>query len=197
MHGAPLVGWLLVVLTAGTGLLCLLRARAGIPTGQCGRRTARAEGAMGLGMAFMAVPATGWDRAGWGPPLFIAVFAALGLRSLAFARGECHRAHHALEAAAMVYMAAAMTGGAPGVMAGGTMAGMDHQSMGLPAVNAALLCYFAGNALWTGSRMLAPPVPAPLTGTHGDGVGILQAPELAAACRLSMTTAMLVMLLLM
>ena len=196
MHEPPLVGWLLVVLSTGTGTLCMLRARAEIPTGQCARRTAYAEGVMGLGMALMAVPATALDEAGWGPPLFIAVFAALALRSLAFARGECHRAHHALEAAAMVYMAAVMTGGADS-MAMGAMTGMGHRAMGLPAVNAVLLCYFAGSALWTGSRMLAQPAPAALPSPHGGGAGILQAPEVAAACRLSMTTGMLVMLVIM
>ncbi|UQA91151.1 DUF5134 domain-containing protein [Streptomyces halobius] len=201
MHGPPLVGWLLVALAAGTAALCLLRARAGDSTGWCARRTAGAEAVHSLGMALMAVPVAMPGQGTWKVPLLIALYSALILRTLLFAHGECHRAHHTVEAAAMLYMAAAMTT-APGPMDTGSMAGIDHGTMGVPAVNTLLLGYFAIYMLWAGARITTvPPVNAAGAGS-ADAVGttfptMMHAPEVGNACRVSLAVAMFVMTLMM
>ena len=190
MHGPPLVGWLLVVIGSATGVSCLLRTRAGCAAAPGARRTARDEGIMGLGMALMAVPGTAPHEGTWGPPLFAAVFGVIALRSVALAHRESHRVHHAVEAAAMVYMALLMTAmPAPG---SDGMADMTHGTSGIPAVTALLLCYFAGYALWTAVRILpaaAPATPGAPTAT------LLGAPGVATACRVSLSIGMLAMLL--
>ncbi|MCC2275242.1 DUF5134 domain-containing protein [Streptomyces sp. ET3-23] len=198
MHGSPLVGWLLVAIAGGTGLLCLLRARVGGPTAWCGQRTACAEGVMGFGMAVMAVPRTALDAHRWGPPVFVVLFVALALRSVFFARGELHRVHHAFEAAAMAYMAAVMS---PGGMPGGSMEDMHHdRTMGLPAVNALLAVYFAVYVVVTGAHLLMESGPAVVPARDGVATapgGMLVAPAVEAACRLSLAIGMLVMVLMM
>ncbi|WP_269856279.1 DUF5134 domain-containing protein [Streptomyces sp. RPT161] len=191
MHGPPLVGWLLVVIGSATGVSCLLRTRARCAAAPGERRTARDEGIMGLGMALMAVPGTALHEHTWGPPLFAALFGAIALRSALLVRRESHRAHHALEAAAMVYMAALM---AMPSRASDDMADMPHSMVGIPAVTALLLCYFAAYALWTAVRLLpatspaAPGAPTP---------ALLGAPGVATACRVSLSIGMLTMLLTM
>ncbi len=197
MHAPPLVGWLLVVIGSATGVSCLLRTRAGCAAAPGERRTARDEGIMGLGMALMAVPGTFLHERAWGPPLFAAVFGAIAIRSALLARSESHRAHHALEAAAMVYMALlmAMPPHASNDMAG--MAGMAPSMTGMagvPAVTALLLCYFAAYAIWTAVRLL-PTTPAATPGT--PTTALLVTPGAATACRVSLSIGMLTMLLIM
>lgn len=81
----------------------------------------------------------------------------------------------------MVYMAA--------VMAGGTHSG-------LPVLTGALLAYFTGYVLWTGTRLVPVAVAGPEGGTRGARTaGLADRPELARACRLSMGIGMLAMLL--
>ncbi|MET9834004.1 DUF5134 domain-containing protein [Streptomyces sp. NPDC006385] len=201
MHGPPLVGWLLVALTAGTGVLCLLRAGAGDSTGPCARRTAGAEAVHGLAMALMAVPLTMPGQGVWQTPLLIAIYSALILRTLLFARGECHRAHHTVEAGAMVYMAATMMTAPVGVDMS-SVAGMGHDTMGVPTVNALMLGYFGAYVLWAGTRITAGR-PASAEGARSVGVAgvgfpmVLRAPEVGAACRVSLAVGMFVMTLMM
>lgn len=166
MHGPPLVGWLLVAVTGGTGLFCLLRMRG---AGREVRRAAGGEALMGLGMAVMAVP---WAQPSAAPgsrplgPVLLAVFfTAAGLRSALLVRApgrgvhRAHHAHHVVGAAAMVYMALAMT------PTGGGHGGMAHGPAGVPALTGALLVYFAASALCAAPRLIpaAGPVNAGLT----------------------------------
>ncbi|AQW54985.1 DUF5134 domain-containing protein [Streptomyces violaceusniger] len=213
MHGAPLVGWLLVALCAATGAYCLLQMR-GEPPGP-GRRIAGAEALMGWGMAAMAVPSTVLDPRPWGPAAFAAVFAVAAVRALLPVRGAGlpgHRLHHAIGALAMVYMALAMmtgtTGGhhhtgqtAPGRMAGG-----------VPLLTGVLLVYFAVYVVRSGLR-LVPMTDGALdgagvravddadagagarAGAGSSGTGWSRRPELRHACRLSMGIGMCAMLL--
>ncbi|MCM2429742.1 DUF5134 domain-containing protein [Streptomyces sp. RKAG337] len=173
MHGPPLVGWLLVVLSAATGLSCLLR------------HAARDEALMGAGMAVMAVPMSVLDPRPWGSLLLALVFAAAAVRALLLARRPGHHLHHALGAAAMVYMAAAMGTAAPA----GTHAG--HAPAGAPLLTGALLVYFAGYVLAAGARLVTVAAVAP---AGGPPAGVPIAPELAA-CRVSMALGMFAMLL--
>ncbi|MCQ4041875.1 DUF5134 domain-containing protein [Streptantibioticus rubrisoli] len=191
MHGPPLVGWLLVVIGSATGVSCLLRTRAGCAAAPGERRTARDEGVMGLGMAVMAVPSAALREPAWGPPLFAAAFGLIAIRSVILVRREPHRAHHALEAAAMVYTALLMA--VPSHASDG-MADMSHGTPGIPALTALLLCYFAAYALWTAARML--PAAAPET-QAAPTTALLAAPGLATACRISLSIGMLAMLLTM
>jgi hypothetical protein len=185
--GPPLAGWLVVAVGAATGVSCLLRARV---LAGADRRVARAEGAKGLGMALMALPAAGPAQHPWGCWLLAAAFAALTARSLAPAvrggHGAAHHTHLALGAAAMAYMAV-VAARAPG----GGMAGMSGAG-GVPWLDAALLAYFGLYALWAGTRML--PAAAAPAGVPVPG-GLLAAPELAAACRASLCLGMFAMLL--
>lgn len=176
MHGPPLVGWLLVVLSAATGLSCLLR------------HAARDEALMGAGMAVMAVPVSVLDTRPWGAPLLAAVFAAVAVRALLLARRPGHHLHHALGAGAMVYMAAAM-GTAP---AGGHA---GHAPAGTPLLTGALLVYFAVYVLGAGARLVTVTAGAPaVVPAGGIPAGTTAAPELAA-CRVSMALGMFAMLL--
>jgi hypothetical protein len=163
------VGWLLVALGAGTGLYCLAARPAG-----------RDEGVMGLGMAAMAVPVSVLDPAPWGPPLFAVLFGAMAVRALLMARGQGHHAHHAVGAAAMAYMAVAMV---PGGHA------QAHAMGGVPLLTGALLLYFTAYVLAAGARLATVPVAA------GPAAAVPRAPELAAACRVSMALGMCAMLL--
>ncbi|GGS99078.1 DUF5134 domain-containing protein [Streptomyces chromofuscus] len=178
MHGPATSGWLLVALCAATGAYCLLRLRSGVEEQ---RRTAGDEALMGFGMAAMAVPAAVYTPPQWAWPVYAVVFGAAGLRALWAARTGGHHLHHLVGASAMVYMAWAMAA-APG---------HGHGGSGLPPVTGALLLYFTGYVLLGGARLV--PVPAVAGGPHPAGWG--DRPELARACRLSMSIAMVAMLL--
>lgn len=206
MGGPPLVGWLLVVTGAVTGLSCLLRARAAVALAPDERRVARAEGVKGLGMALMAVPGFALDQRPWGATLFVVVFGAMALWSVALLRHGGHRAHHvhlSLGAAAMVYMALAMVTAPAGASGMPGMTGMrgDLGPVGTPVLSGLLLAYFALYALWAGIRMLPAAGPTAVavgaTAGAGAGGGVLAAPELAAACRVSLGIGMFAMLLTM
>ncbi|MFE0464397.1 DUF5134 domain-containing protein [Kitasatospora sp. NPDC058965] len=181
MHGPVLLSWLLALLTAATGTICLARLRRPVAR-HPGRGSDAAEAAMGLGTAAMIVSG---DRLP--APLWVALFALLGAVSLAAAVGHRggpgdgpgHRLHHAVGAAAMAYMALARPGRAahPGMV----------MTMGWPALTGALLLYFGGYALWTGSRLLT----ADGTGGAAPGGPVPQ------ACRLAMGVGMFAMLLAM
>jgi hypothetical protein len=177
MHGPPaLVGWLLVVLGAATGLACLLRPRGD-----------REEALMGIGMAAMAVPASVVDPRPWAPVLFTGVFALATARAVLLARRRGrhgHHAHHAVCGAAMVYMAAAMIPAAPDGMAA-------HGPGGAPALTGLLLVYFAVYVLAAGVRLVD--VPGGVQAVRPAG----GAPDVAAACRVSMALGMFAMLLTM
>ncbi|MDH6109114.1 hypothetical protein P3T36_006197 [Kitasatospora sp. MAP12-15] len=193
MHGAAVLSWLLVMVTAATGVLCLVRMRGAEP----GRRSlhesdyesAAAEAAMGLGMAVMIAAG---DRLP--PPLWAGLFGLLAAVSLLAAAGggtaalRAHRLHHAVGALAMVYMVLAMGGGRqqPGMA-------MDPASPGVPLVTGLLLLYFGCYALWTGSRLFTVNGPGGPSGrsTHG----VLQGGDLPQACRLAMGVGMFAMLL--
>ncbi|MFE1913154.1 DUF5134 domain-containing protein [Streptomyces anandii] len=190
MHGPASPGWLLVALCAATGAYCLLRMRS---TVEEQRRSAGGEALMGFGMAAMAVPAAAFTPPAWAWPAYAVVFGAAALRALWSARTSAHHLHHLIGAAAMVYMAA--------VMAAAPAAHHHaHGASGVPLVTGALLLYFVGYVLLTGTR-LVPAGPAP-TGAalasgslRGAGPGWGDRPELAQACRLSMGMAMVAMLL--
>jgi hypothetical protein len=176
-----LVGWLLVLLSAATGVVCLLR------TG--GRGASGGEGLMGIGMAVMAVPASVLDLRPWGPGALAVFFGAAALRALRRAgscpAGSAHHAHHAVGAAAMAYMAAVM------VPSGVSAEHAGHgPGTGIPLLTGLLLAYFAAYVLAAGVRLVSVP------NTAGTPVtAVLQAPELVAACRVSMAIGMLAMLL--
>ncbi|MFF2654890.1 DUF5134 domain-containing protein [Streptomyces sp. NPDC058045] len=180
--------WLLVALCAASGAYCLLRMRSGVAAQ---RRSAGGEALMGFGMAAMALPAAVLAPPVWAWPAAAVVFGAVTLRAAWSARHDRHHLHHAVGSAAMVYMALAMTGpgghGAPGT----PMPGMAHTGSGPPVLTGLLLLYFAAHALWSGARLvpLTAPAGAPAPTAWTDR------PELAHACRLSMSIAMLAMLL--
>jgi Domain of unknown function (DUF5134) len=203
MGGPPLVGWLVVLLGTATGVSCLLRTRAAVGLAPADRRVARAEGLKGLGMALMAVPAPALDQRPWGAPLFVVVFGAMTVWSVMPLRRGGHLAHHvhlAVGAAAMVYMALVTAAAPAGSMTSPGMAGMPSAQpgpAGIPLVSGLLMAYFASYALWAGIRML--PVSGPLAPAAGGraGGGVLAAPELATACRVSLGIGMFAMLLTM
>jgi hypothetical protein len=179
------------------GVSCLLRARTRYAAaGE--RRTARDEGLMGLGMGLMAVPVSTLGERWWGPVVFTLLFGTMAVRFAVLARGERHRFHHAVEAAAMAYMAVAMgTGGGSGMTG---MAGMGEHvggSPGIPAFTGILLAYFALYALAAGIRLFPVTGPEPVTAAGPPAGSILQAPQFAAACRLSLAIGMFAMLLTM
>ncbi|MFD8589391.1 DUF5134 domain-containing protein [Streptomyces sp. NPDC059637] len=179
MHGPPLVGWLLVALCAATGTWCLLRMRACRAAAE--RREAAAGALMGVGMALMAVPVTVLDTGTAGAAVFAAVFTAAGLHALVLARHDRHQVHHAVGAAAMVYMAVVMAQGTAGH--GGHTAHAAHAvgrpeaaASGLPLVSGLLLVYFTGHALWCVVRSVPAGVPAvpaapPALAVGGAGPG--------------------------
>ncbi|MFD7500250.1 DUF5134 domain-containing protein [Streptomyces sp. NPDC059850] len=176
MHGPPLIGWLLVALSAATGTYCLLRVR-GEPPGPS-RRGARAEALMGWGMAAMAVPSATLDPRPWGPPVFAAVFGVAAVRAVGH-----HHPHHAIGALAMAYMALAMMARPTG--------GHSHDASmtagGIPLLTGVLLAYFAVYAVRSGLRLL------PMT--DGTVTAIGPPPELRHACRLTMAIGTIAMLL--
>jgi hypothetical protein len=221
VHAPLAVGWLLVALCAASGGYCVLRTRSGVPAQ---RATARGEALMGFGMAAMAVPAAVLAPPGWVWLGYAAVFGAATLvvcAALLVRRGgTAHHLHHLIGMLAMVYMACAMAA-VPGGMSGGhaDMAGMSGmvEPAGWPVVTGVLLVYFAGYVLWAGARLVPGAVPAAAVaggggaaagGAREAAVGITgggsagragarwgERPELALACRLSMGTAMVAMLL--
>ncbi|MFE6867115.1 DUF5134 domain-containing protein [Kitasatospora sp. NPDC057692] len=193
MHGPNLVSWLLAALTAASGGYCLSRLRrapcapaegAAGPAPDAGPRrlgaheSDLAEGLMGCGMAAMAVTGTAVPGEVWawvyGPPAVLLLLAAVRRPAR-----RAHRLHHAVGALAMTYMALAMAAG-PG------HAG-HHAAAGSPALTGALLAYFGGYALWSGSRLLS----------GSGGTVPAAAAGLPRACRLSVVIGMFAMLLTM
>lgn len=204
MHGPPLVGWLLVVLTGTTGLYGahrFLRRPSAAGSGAA-RRAAGSDALMGLGMALMAVPPTALDTRPWGPWLFACYFSAFGVAATVWAvraraaGHRAHHAHHALGAAAMVYAALTMAVAAEG----GGHAGHRGAS-GLPPLTGALLVYFAGYALWAGTRLVtARPETGDRPGSGGAAPGerlAAPAPAYPAACEVCRGISMLAMVLTM
>ncbi|MFE1359758.1 MULTISPECIES: DUF5134 domain-containing protein [Streptomyces] len=202
MHEGPVVvGWLLAALCGGTGLYCLHRARAG--PGPVARRPAALEGAMGLGMAVMAVPGAGTAIPG---QTYVLAFGALAVWAVVLRARPVHRAHHAVEALAMVWMAAAMPGHAGAAGHGGA----HGAGGGLPVPTGMLIAYFALYVLVSGARIAAvaqvaqvagSPAPAVAgAGAAGGGStppgygGGEPSPAVAVACRTALSLGMLVML---
>lgn len=201
MHGATTSGWLLVALCAATGAYCLLRLRSG--------RREHCEGAggealMGFGMAAMAVPAAVLAPPVWGWVLYAAVFGGAALWALWQARGNVrhgHHAHHLVGSLAMVYMALVMApGGAVFAAQGGHAGHAGHGEQaagygadGIPLLTGALLVYYAAYVLRSGVRLL--PVATETAGTGGGAIAWAARPELALACRISMSIGMIAMLL--
>ncbi|MFE7563792.1 DUF5134 domain-containing protein [Kitasatospora sp. NPDC057500] len=205
MHGPDLVSWLLAVLTAVSGGYCLSRLRhapcspaEGAPTGSTradGTTTVRrrwrdhesdlAEGLMGCGMAAMAVTGTAVPGEVWawvyGPPAVLLLLAAARRPDR-----RAHRLHHAVGALAMTYMAL--------VMAAGSGHSGHHAAADSPALTGALLAYFGGYALWSGSRLLS--TSGGTVPTSGGTVPVASA-GLTKACRLSVVIGMFAMLLTM
>ncbi|GGW43190.1 DUF5134 domain-containing protein [Streptomyces lucensis JCM 4490] len=186
MHGPVSTAWSLVALCAATGAYCLLRMRSGVEEQ---RRAAGGEALMGFGMAVMAVPAAVYAPPRWAWPVYAAVFGAAALRALWSARAGAHHLHHAVGAAAMVYMSVAM--------AAAPTAHHAHGAPGVPPVTGALLVYFMGYVLLSGARLVPAAVPAAGTGSGGARARWGDRPELARACRLSMGIGMVAMLLAM
>jgi hypothetical protein len=174
MHGPAVLSWLLTLLAAATGLLCLLRLRG--HDEHDARSSDAAEAAMALGTAAMI---TLGDRLP--AELWASLFGLLGAAAVTTALGRraggrrAHRLHHAVGAAAMAYMALAMR--TPDPHPGMAMA------MGLPLLTGSLLVYFGCYALWSGSRLLT------AGGPPTDGGPLPQ------ACRLAMGVGMFAMLL--
>jgi hypothetical protein len=185
VHGPVPAAWLLVALCAATGVYCLLRMRSGVEEQ---RRSAGGEALMGFGMAVMAVPAAAFTPPRWAWPAYAAVFGAAALRALWAARTTPHHLHHLVGTSAMVYMAAAMAVAPPA-------AHHVHGGSGVPVLTGALLVYFTGYVLLTGSRLVPGTIAAPGPGSGPARWG--DRPELARACRLSMGIGMVAMLLTM
>ncbi|MFD7664258.1 DUF5134 domain-containing protein [Streptomyces sp. NPDC059788] len=193
MHGPPWVGWLLVLLCAGAGAYCLSSVRRGTAAQQ---REARGEALMGLGMAAMAVPASAVAQPLWAPWVFAGVFGTAGLWALLR-----RHPHHAVGAAAMVYMSLAMVsvpGGGPsgGGHAAHTGSVEDTGSMGpagVPVFTALLLAYYAVYVVAAGVRL----APAPPNAADGGAADPVRAawPEVVGACRVAMGIGMFAMLL--
>ncbi|MDR3032462.1 MAG: DUF5134 domain-containing protein [Kitasatospora sp.] len=179
MHGPTAPGWLVVVLCAASGAYCLLRMRS---TVEEQRRAAGGEALMGFGMAVMAVPAAIAAPPRWAWIAYLAVFGATAVRALFAARTHAHHLHHLVGSCAMVYMAAAMAASSG-----------HHGHGGVPLLTGVFLLYFAGYVLWAGVRLVPVTAVTVAAGTHSVGWG--DRPELARACRLSMTIGMLAMLL--
>lgn len=198
MHQPTVPGWLLMVSCLATGAYCLFRMR------RCrgaAREAAGGEALMGFGMAAMAVPAAVLTLPSWHWAVYAAVFGAAGARALWTLRGggHEHHLHHLVSCLAMVHMATAMGGPA----AGAHSAHHSGAPAGPPLLTAALLLYFAGHALHAGTRLVpvpaggpaAPGGPAAGWGGQAEAAGWGGRPEVAGACRLSMSLAMLAMLL--
>lgn len=198
MHGPPMVAWLLVVLSGAAGVSCLLR------------REARDEALMAAGMAVMAVPMSVFDPGPWGTPVLAAVFALAAVRALLPAHRSGHHLHHSVSSAAMAYMAVAMAGAGPAGAHAGHAGHSAHPGAGTPLLTGLLLLYFAAYVLRAGMGLVAGPVAGAglLRAAHplispglpqapaGAGRVLLRhAPEVAAACRVSMALGMFAMLL--
>jgi hypothetical protein len=179
MHGPPLVAWLLVALSAAASATCLLRRDAGD------------EALTGAGMAVMAVPMSVFDPRPWAAPVFAAVFAVATVHAVV--RRCVHRAHHAVCSAAMVYMAVSMTGA--GAADGGHLG--HGGTGGSPLLTGLLLVYFAGYVLRSGLRLAAAPAHGGPVPAAAGQVRLRHAPEVAAACRVSMALGMFAMLLIL
>ncbi|MBU7600209.1 DUF5134 domain-containing protein [Streptomyces sp. P38-E01] len=223
MHGPPLVGWLLVLVCATAGAVCLARSRR--RTGGPERRSAWLETAMGFSMALMAVPGSPVPA-----PVFAVVFVGIGLvAALLWARngpgpGRRHLPHHLIEAGAMAAMAlgALGSGGGPGGHAAHSGGGAHGGGVGLPA--ALLACYFLVCALRRAASLATVPSPAAAqavvapanavpaaaspvvagpyavaatpTATPAPVPGLAALPETAHACRAALALATAMMLLL-
>ncbi|MGW1379385.1 DUF5134 domain-containing protein [Streptomyces sp. NPDC002446] len=189
MHQPPLVGWLLVLLCAGTGAYCLVRTRSG-PAAQ--RVAARGEGLMALAMAVMALPASAVALPVWSSWLFTAAFGAAGLWALV------HRhLHHAVGAWAMVYMALAMVVPADGMRHTAPMAGMAHSAPGgVPLLTGLLLVYYTVYVIAAGIRLVpAAGAVAGVPGAKGPVAALESGPaRMLRACRVAMGIGMLAML---
>lgn len=184
-HGPVAAGWLLVALCLAIGLYCLTR----LPGSRGHRRwTAGTESVMGLAMAAMAVP--GAMGPAWTAPAFAVLFGCLALAALTGAlRGVPHGRHHALEAAAMVYLCLAMAGAARAD--GGRMAAMHAAPpAGVPVLTGALLLYFAAHVLRSGAALL--PASA---GAEGGAPAAARTPDLSGPCRLCLAAGTFAMLL--
>lgn len=176
MHAPMPVAWLLTALCGATGLYCLLRVPRLPKAAPASRRATALEGAMALGMAFMAVPFAQSTPPAW----FAVYFTVTAVCSLALLRaGVPHQRHHLVEAAAMVYMAVAMA------------TGPSQHGGGLSPLTGLLLVHFAVDALRAAPRLVAAPVAAtgPLRQHHLERL-----PEINAVCRLTMALAMFAML---
>ncbi|MGH4031876.1 DUF5134 domain-containing protein [Actinomycetota bacterium Odt1-20B] len=186
MHGPAQAGWLLVALCAATGAYCLLRMRS---TVEEQRRTAGGEALMGFGMAVMALPAAVVTPPRWLWLAYAAVFTAALLHALWASLRSTHHVHHVLGSFAMAYMSVAMSA-TPAAHA-------HHGGAGVPALTGALLLYFTGFVLWSGTRLA--PAGRGTAGGGGGGstvaLGWGDRAELALACRLSMGIGMVAMLL--
>ncbi|MFJ8584214.1 DUF5134 domain-containing protein [Streptomyces sp. NPDC093595] len=181
MHGPAMTGWLLAALCGSTAAYCLVRMR------RCGgaeRTAAGGEAVMGFGMAAMAVPVS--VPQGW--VVYAAVFGAASLHAAWPARRGGHHLHHLVGSLAMVYMAVVMAGAGSGAHGGHGLAGPG----GVPLVTGALLAYYAVYVVRAGTRLV--PVAVPAGGPVADGP-VAAGAGVAAACRVSMGTAMLAMLL--
>ncbi|MER7751563.1 DUF5134 domain-containing protein [Kitasatospora sp. NPDC097643] len=188
MHGPTLVSWLLALLTATAGAHCLTRLRhspcatGGPQPGPAHPLLAReadaAEALMGLGMAAMAVSGAAVPAAVWAW-VFGLPAAGFLLAAVAGPARRAHRLHHAVGGLAMTYTALAMT----------ASPGQHHHAAGAgtPLLTGALLLYFGGYSLWTGTRLLHTPAGAASAGTAG----------LPRACRLTTGIGMFAMLLTM
>ncbi|AXK31988.1 DUF5134 domain-containing protein [Streptomyces armeniacus] len=186
MHGPAVVSWLLVAVCGTTGAYCLTRIRSGSPAR---RRTSGLEAAMGLGMAAMALPA---GVAAVPPLALTALFGAVTVWALCGLRtAGAHCLHHALEAAAMVYMALVMETAA----GGGLHDGHSAAPGGLPALTGVLLAYFAVYALRTGTRVIPAAVAGAPVPPAGRGPEPGRPPGLADACGLALALGSFAMLL--
>jgi hypothetical protein len=149
---------------------------------------------MGLGMAAMAVPVPGGTRAALGlllVVLFVVLFAAVAAWCAALPRaGAAHRAHHVVEALAMVYMGLAIAAAPAGHGGHGGEGGPAPG--GVAPVTWLLLAYFTLHALRTGPRPV--PVPVPV-GSGGAAPSPSPSPEVTRACQLTLSVGMLAMLL--
>ncbi|MCK1797742.1 DUF5134 domain-containing protein [Streptomyces sp. XM4193] len=197
MHGPPVVGWLLVLVCATAGAVCLARSRRG--TGRPERRSARLETAMGFAMALMAVPGSPVPAS-----VFVVAFVGVGLVAvLLWARtapgpDRRHLPHHLIEAGAMAAMAMGALGPAAGSAGHTGHGGGAHPAgVGLPA--ALLACYFLACALRRVASLAAVPSPAAValpTAAPARPAGLAALPETAHACRAALALATATMLLL-
>lgn len=149
-------GWLLMVLSAGTGAYCLARLRS---DSKAARSAAGGEAVMGFGMAAMALPAAVVTPPAWGWAVFVAVFGGGALRALWLSRTSTHHLHHLVGTLAMVYMAITM---APG---GAHDGHPQHSPGGLPLLTGVLLVYYALYVLRAGAAL----IPVPTTASTGGG----------------------------